>query len=132
MKQHFECDDIGNLSEHIGCKIDRDQKKNSIRITQPVLVQSLEDEFELPTGTPPQTPAKPGTTMTKYKEEDQLNKEMNTKYRAGIGKLQHLVQNSRPDIGNAVQELPRQLVRPTITHYKAMISTIHYVKSTRN
>ncbi len=60
--------DIRDLSEYIGCKIDRDQKGNSIKITQLVFVQSLEDEFELLTGTPPQTPAKPGTTMTKYED----------------------------------------------------------------
>ncbi len=110
IKRHFECDDIGDLSKYIGCKIDRDRNKNSIRFTQPVLVQSLEDEYELPTGTPPQTPAKPGTTMTKHEDKDKLSKEMHTKYRAGIGKLQHLVQNSQTDIGNAVQELSRQLV----------------------
>ncbi len=59
-----------------------------------MLVQSLEDEFELPTGTPPQTPAKPGTTIVKCEDKDKLCKDMHTKYRAGIGKLQHLVQNS--------------------------------------
>ncbi len=130
MKQHFKCDDIGDLSEYIGCKIDRDRNKNSIRITQPVLVQSLEDKFELQTGTSPQTPAKPGTTMFKKEDEDKLCKEMHTKYRAGIGKLQYFVQNSRPDIRNVVRELSRQLFHPTMTHYRAMISMMHYVKIT--
>ncbi len=84
MKQHFECDDIRDLSEYIRCKIEQNQDKTSIRITRPVLVQSLEDEFELPTGTPPQTPTKPGTTMTKHKDEDELIKKMHTKHQAGI------------------------------------------------
>ncbi len=61
-----------------------------------------------------------------------MSKEIYTKYRAGIGKLHHLVQNSQPDIVNAVRELSRQLVQPTATHYKAMISTVHYVKGTKN
>ncbi len=26
MKQHFECDDIGDLSKYIGCKIDQNRK----------------------------------------------------------------------------------------------------------
>ncbi len=54
-------------------------------------MQILKDKFELPTGTPPQTPAKPGTTMTKHNNEEALSKELHTKYRAGIGKVQHLV-----------------------------------------
>ncbi len=111
------------LSEYIGCKVEQSQKSNKLQITQPVLVQSLKDKFELPTGTPTQTPAKPGTTMTKHKEEEVLNKAMHTKYRAGISKLQYLVQISRPDIGNAVWELSRQLVHPTNTHYNAMLSS---------
>ncbi len=58
--------------------------------------------------------------MIKHEEEEVLSEELHTKYQAGIGKLQHLVQNSQPDIGNAV----RQLVRPTKTHYNAMLSPI--------
>ncbi len=37
-------------------------------------MQILKDKFELPTGTPPQTPAKPGTTMSKHKDEEVLKK----------------------------------------------------------
>ena len=34
------------MNEYVGYKIER--KDNAIKMTQPVLVQSLEDEFELP------------------------------------------------------------------------------------
>jgi len=132
MKNHFECDDLGNMTEYIGCKIERSNTSRAIKITQPVLVQSLKDEFDLPDGVPPTTPAKPGTTITKQPEEEPLNAEKHTNYRAGIGKLQHLVRNSRPDIGNAVCELSRQLVRPTNSHYQAMLTTMKYVVSTPN
>ncbi len=60
-------------------KKDWNRKGNSIKITQPVLVQSLEDKFELPTGTPAQTPAKPNTTMTKQEDKNELSREMHTK-----------------------------------------------------
>ncbi len=81
MKFHFKCDDVGVLSEYIGCKI------------EPVLVQSVEDKFELQKSAPPQTPIKPGTTLTKYKDEDSKSKEMNPKYITRIRKLQQLVCN---------------------------------------
>ncbi len=57
-------------------------------------VQSLVDKFKPLAGTPPQTTTKLGTALTKYEDEDTLNKEMYAKYQAGIRKLQHLVCNS--------------------------------------
>ncbi|KAL7460684.1 hypothetical protein ACHAXS_001130 [Conticribra weissflogii] len=94
MKKHFECNDLGNMMEYIGCKIERSKTSRAIKITQPVLVQSLQDKFDLPDGVPPTTPAKPGTTITKLLEEKALNGENHTNYRAGIGNFQHLVRNS--------------------------------------
>ena len=44
--KHFDCDDIGEFTEYVGCKIDRN--KHSIKFTQPVLLQSFKDKFELP------------------------------------------------------------------------------------
>ena len=35
MKQHFDCDNVGELNEYVGCKID--QTDSTIRFTQPVL-----------------------------------------------------------------------------------------------
>jgi hypothetical protein len=45
MKSRFECDDLGELNEYGGCKIDINE--DSVRFTQPVLLQSYEDEFDL-------------------------------------------------------------------------------------
>ena len=41
MMQHFKCDDVGPLEDYIGCKVDIDREKRSLKMTQPVLVQSL-------------------------------------------------------------------------------------------
>ena len=43
MKARFDCDDVGKTQEYVGCKIERD--KFQIRLTQPVLMQSFEDEL---------------------------------------------------------------------------------------
>ena len=43
MKQWFECDDGGKLTEYVGCRVDRN--KNFIKFTQAVLLQSFEEEF---------------------------------------------------------------------------------------
>lgn len=44
----LECEDGGEIKEHIGRKINNDWRENSMTITQPVLLQSLKDKFKLP------------------------------------------------------------------------------------
>ena len=46
LMDRFDCDEIGKLTEYIGCKIDRGN--GWMKLTQPVLLQSFEDEFDLP------------------------------------------------------------------------------------
>lgn len=100
MKKDFDCDDLENLTEYIGCKINKSATTRAIKITQPVLVRSIQNEFNLPNRPPPITPAKPGTIHSKQTDKEPLSPEKHTNYRAGIGKLQYLVQNSRLDIRN--------------------------------
>ena len=50
MMARFDCEEIRELTEYIGCKINYDKENRSIKITQPVLLQSFKDEFELPQG----------------------------------------------------------------------------------
>jgi hypothetical protein len=44
MKSRFDCDDLGELNEYVSCEIDRGE--DFVKFTQPVLLQSYEDEFE--------------------------------------------------------------------------------------
>jgi hypothetical protein len=53
MMNHFDCDEIGELKEYVVCKVDIDKEKRSVTLTQPVLLQSFEDEFDLPDGAQP-------------------------------------------------------------------------------
>ena len=90
VKQKFtntvDCDDMGAMVEYIGTKIDIDKGKRELKITQPVLVQSLWDEFEFENpNNCPETPAPASThLMTSGKS---LSPEKHTKY---VGKLLYL------------------------------------------
>ena len=42
-----DCDDIGEMKEYIGTKINIDQHNKTVQIKQPVLVQSLNDKFNI-------------------------------------------------------------------------------------
>jgi hypothetical protein len=61
----FDCDEVGELMEYIGCRIDRGD--GIMKITQLVLKQSFEDEFDLPTTKTPTTPATPGEVLRRAK-----------------------------------------------------------------
>ena len=108
MMTHFDVDQVGELKEYIGCKIDHDREARTILITQPVLLQSYTDEFELPGGETPKTPAIPGQVLRKGENpEDNVSEAKQSIYRSGVGKLLHMMKRSRPEILNAVRELSK-------------------------
>jgi hypothetical protein len=47
MMDRFDCDDV---KEYVGVKLTRDKRERLIKFTQPVLLKSFQDEFELPHG----------------------------------------------------------------------------------
>jgi hypothetical protein len=46
LMERFDCKDCGDIEQFVGCKIVR--KKNLLKFTQPVLMQSYSDKLELP------------------------------------------------------------------------------------
>ena len=60
------CKCKGTMKEHVGNKIIFCQKSEGfgiVKFIQPVLIQKLEDEFELPKGKPPFMPAVAGQLL---------------------------------------------------------------------
>ena len=75
MMQLFDCDDVGNMDEYVGCEIGREE--GSFTFMQPVMLQSFKDEFELPTRAQ-NTPGEPGNTLSKAKEGESVSPEETT------------------------------------------------------
>ncbi len=42
--------DVGELKEYVGCKFDYGQANGTMKLTQPVMIQSFKDKFDLPEG----------------------------------------------------------------------------------
>jgi hypothetical protein len=40
MMDRFNCGEIGNIDEYVGCKVERDYVDGTIKLTQPVMLQS--------------------------------------------------------------------------------------------
>lgn len=121
----FDCDEVGDLTEFVSCKLDKDTKK--LRITQPVLMQSFADEFNLLEGLTPVTPAEPGLVLMKAKDHKVINGAMQSMYQSGVGKLIHMMKWLRPDMLNAVQDLRRQMSLVMLCHVKVMEQVMTYL-----
>jgi hypothetical protein len=126
LKSQMECKDSGDLVEYIGCKLDRDVEGRTTNITQPVLLQSLTDEFELP-AREYRVPDPAGKVLSPDNPMDELL------YRSGVGKLLHLAKWSRSDILYSVRELSKSkfMTTPRQSCWKAMLQCMKYAVLTR-
>ena len=89
------------MKEYVGNKVER--LDSAVKLTQPVLLQSFTDEFELQRDHKVKNPAIPGSVL--HPTEGKLSSDDMFTYRSGTGKLLHLMKWSRPEIGNSVREL---------------------------
>jgi hypothetical protein len=127
----FDCDDVGEFEEYVGCKLTIDRKNRCMKFTQPVLVQSFEDEFRLPSYNY-KTPGEPHKVLVKCAEGHAVDHKKHALYRKGVGKLLHLMRWSRPEIYNAVRETARRMSEPNDAHYKAMLRIMKYCTITKD
>ena len=131
MMKLFDCNNIGDLQEYVGCKIEHDRDKKTMKLTQPVMIQSFLDKFDTNTdGMKPRTPAIPGSILTKGDDRSNLTMKEQKKYWSGVGKLLHMMRWTRPDIMNAVRETSKFMTKGTKTHMVAMLRVMKYCVGT--
>jgi hypothetical protein len=130
-KDHFEVDDVGPLEEYVGCKIEFDDSRDSMKLTQPILIQSLHDEYEISEkGQVPTTPAVPGEILQPIEESAKIGPHEQFLYRSCVGKMIHLMKWSRPDICNAVRELSRFMTAACAAQVKSLHRCMRYCINT--
>eukprot|EP00957_Ditylum_brightwellii_P174028 13250051-Ditylum_brightwellii.AAC.1 len=126
MMAMFECNELGTMGKYVGCKVERDLKEQSMKITQPVLLQSCTHENEMDKHSNiPKMLAESGSILKKD-DGDKLNNMQHKKYRTGVGKLLHMTRWSRPEMQNSVKEYSKMTRFPTTVHNKAMKRAIQY------
>jgi hypothetical protein len=116
-------DEVGELKEYVGCKVVIDKKKErSVTLTQPILLQSFADKFELPEGVFSENcPAVAGDVLVRGEVNDQVSHVEQKKYRSGVGKLLHMMRWSRPETLNSVRELSHFMQGAMSAHMRAML-----------
>ena len=102
-----------------------------LKMTQPVLLQSFNDEFNLPSDeVEPRTPAEPGQVLMPCDVKEALDPKMQMKFQSGVGKLLHMMHWSCPDILNATRELSRHMKRAAKRHMIGMYRVMRYCLAT--
>jgi hypothetical protein len=114
MENMFPCDDMGPIEEYIGCKIEQNYEDPLMRLTQPVMLGSFQDEFDMTQLGRPMTPAILGSS------EGEVDYDIQTNYCKGVGKLLHLTRWTRPEIMDAVRALLRYMTGALMSHWKVM------------
>ena len=129
LKEMVPIDDCGSMDEYVGCKVDIDRVERKLKFTQPVMIQSFQDEFDLPDKSPI-TPAVPNTSLSHV--GDIISNTMMSYYRKGVGKLLHMCRFTRPSIQNAVRDLSRRVKGATLDHVHAMHRVMNYCVTTKD
>jgi hypothetical protein len=75
--------------------------KDLLKFTEPVLMQSYNDEFKLPKKSY-RTPAQVGLVLVAGKKEEALRPAMQKKYYSGTGKAMHAMKYSKLKTYNAM------------------------------
>ena len=115
----------------MGCEIDYDPQKGCMKLTQPVLIQSLEDEFQIDSGGHiPQTPAVPGQVLGPVIEGIVSIRRTNN-VSIESGKLIHLMKWSHPEISYAVREVSKHMKKVNRLHVMALYWVFHHVLATK-
>ena len=136
LKSAFVCKFEGELKEYAGNKIDFSQNAEGlgiVKFTQPVLIQKLEDEFELPKGALPRTPAVASQVLSKHGNDTELLGPTEAmKYQSGMALCMYKMQWSHPDIYNATRDCAWHMFAPYPAHQKALDHLMKYIIGTKN
>jgi hypothetical protein len=85
----FNCKDVGEMKEYVGCRIERDCENGWIRLMQPVKIQKFVDEYRIDiiSNQAPSTPAEPGSVLKKEgidDDDDLLSPKIQARYRSAV------------------------------------------------
>ena len=128
--KHFKMQDKGAVKSFLGLNIMRNWEEHSISINQPGYIDRLLARFNMINAKTTSTPLEPGCQLLKATQPDKLCDP--TRYQELTGSLNHLAVFSRPDISFAVSKLAQFNANPTMTHWKAGLHVLRYLKFTRN
>jgi hypothetical protein len=131
----FNCKDVGEMNEYVGCRVERDCEAGWMRLTQPVKIQKFVAEYgiDIVSNRIPSVPAEPGSVLKKDGiDEDDLTlpPEEQFRYRSATAVLLHMMRWSHPELMNAVRDFSCYMQSARRSHTKALSQIMMYCLGT--
>ena len=130
-RELYDTTDEGIMDEYVGCSIERTD--TYLKLTQPVKIQRLIDEFGYDGSKALSTPVKPGSVLAfRAIDSPKSNAEDTKKLPSVIGMMLHVVRHSRPDCMNPTRELSSHMSNVVDVAVEHMDDMCHHVVATKD
>jgi hypothetical protein len=100
MNNYFDCNNIGELKEYVGCKVESREGNKRILIVQSVIIRCFIDKFGMRENPRIEVPAPSNHSFSPIMDGDELDEVDHKGYQSGVGKLLYLSRWLHPDILN--------------------------------
>ena len=129
-KTKFDIEDRGSINDYLGINF-KTLPNGRIVFSQPHLIDDIIKDVGLDRSNASKaTPATSSYILQRDIDEDKFDGSFN--YRSIIGKLNYLEKATRPDIAYAVHQCARFCSDPKVTHGKAVLHLVKYLKATKD
>lgn len=135
LMEKFKMNDLGELNDILGMKINREDSTGKIKISQERFANDLLKKFGMEESKTVATPLDPNVKLSnssKPETQEEIEKMKTKPYRELIGGLIYMANTTRPDIAFATSTLSRFCNNPGEIHWKAAKRVLRYIKGTIN
>ncbi|CEG43923.1 copia ltr rider [Plasmopara halstedii] len=130
LKTNFDIKELGEIKCCLGLQVKRDRSEKTIEINQEAMIDRIAERFKMDETKPTYLPADVNSRLIKTKSEDR-ERTPKMPYRELIGSLMYIVVCTRPDISNAVGEVPKFCDDFNMEHWIAALKILKYLKTTK-
>ena len=126
----FDGTDEGEVTEYLGCVIERDRAAGTITLSQKHYSKRILALYNMQEANHRKTPLEPGVQLSKQDSPATPDPALHCMYRGIIGHLSFLVMMTRPDSAFAFAELSRFVQAPGEVHMKSARHILAYLAGT--
>ena len=126
----FKGRDLGEATEYLGLKIERDRKARTLKISAPKHVEALLAKYGLQQAKGKDVPISPGADVGRRRPEEPPLAH-HSLYMEAVGSLLYIAGTCRPDISLAVSLLAKAMADPAERHWGLLKGVLRYLAGTR-
>jgi transposase InsO family protein len=135
LQKAFELKDLGPVRWLLGIRVEHDQAKRTVAISQTAAIEAVAERFRQASAKPCFAPLVQGMRLSPEDAPETAEEKVameNVPYRAALGCVMYLTVGTRPDIAHTVTVLAQFLESPGHAHWEAVKRLIRYLYTTRH